>query len=160
MKKLRIYLDTSVINFLFADDSKEFCQVTKDFFAVYADRYDLFVSQIVLLEINRTPDSTHRNRLSKVIRDYAIKVLPDDDANQIKKLADLYTKKGVIPANKMEDALHVAYATVCKMDILLSWNFKHLANINKEAKILAVNNEEGYHYPLRLLSPLEVEDEN
>jgi len=135
-------------------------QSDERFFAVYADRYDLFVSQIVLLEINRTPDPVYRNKLRKVINDHAIEVLPDIDADRIKKLADIYVKQGVIPATKMEDALHVAYATVCKMDILLSWNFKHLVNVNKEARILAVNAEEGYHHPLRLLSPLEVEDEN
>ena len=56
--------------------------------------------------------------------------------------------------------MHVAYATVCKMDILLSWNFKHLANVNKEARILAVNDGEGYNHSLRLLSPLEVQDED
>ena len=42
---------------------------------------------------------------------------------------------------------------------MLSWNFKHLANVRREAMIVAVNQQEGYRYPLRLLSPLEVEDE-
>jgi len=42
------------------------------------------------------------------------------------------------------------------MDVLLSWNFKHLANVNREEKIHMVNMEAGYRYPLRLLSPLEV----
>ena len=45
------------------------------------------------------------------------------------------------------------------MDVLLSWNFRHLANLNKEARFLAVNVEEGYRHPLRLVSPLEVLDE-
>jgi hypothetical protein len=42
------------------------------------------------------------------------------------------------------------------MDILLSWNFKHLANINKEKKILIVNKINGYNYPFRMANPLEV----
>jgi hypothetical protein len=42
---------------------------------------------------------------------------------------------------------------------LLSWNFRHLANINREAKILIANSERGYRYPLRILSPLEVSNE-
>lgn len=160
MKKLRIYLDTSVINFLFADDAPDFRQVTEEFFALYAGQYELFVSQIVTLEIDRTPDAALRERLLNVIRRYAIAILPDDQGEQIRKLAVAYVKNGVVPSAKMEDALHVAYATVCQIDILLSWNFKHLANINKEAKILAINREKGYHYPLRLLSPLEVENED
>ena len=43
------------------------------------------------------------------------------------------------------------------MDILLSWNFKHLANVNKEQKILIVNKTHGYNYPFRLANPLEVQ---
>jgi hypothetical protein len=46
------------------------------------------------------------------------------------------------------------------LDILLSWNFKHLANVRREGLIAAVNQQEGYGHALRLLSPLEVEDEN
>jgi hypothetical protein len=61
---------------------------------------------------------------------------------------------------KREDALHVAHATVHGLDILLSWNFKHLANVRREGLIAAMNQQEGYWHALRLLSPLEVEDEN
>jgi hypothetical protein len=46
------------------------------------------------------------------------------------------------------------------LDILLSWNFKHLANVRREALIAALNTQEGYRHTLRLLSPLEVEDES
>ena len=62
--------------------------------------------------------------------------------------------------SKRDDAFHVAYATVFGLDILLSWNFKHLANVRREMLIAAINQQEGYRHPLRLLSPLEVEDEN
>ena len=79
---------------------------------------------------------------------------------EIERLADRYLAQGIIPATKREDALHVAHATVHGLDILLSWNFKHLANIHREGLIAAVNHQEGYRHALRLLSPLEVEDES
>ena len=50
--------------------------------------------------------------------------------------------------------LHVAYATVHSMDILLSWNFKHIANVRKEELFLAINKEMGYNYPMRIISPM------
>jgi len=78
----------------------------------------------------------------------------------IERLADLYLARGIIPAIKREDALHVAHATIHGLDILLSWNFKHLANVRREALIASVNQQEGHWHTLRLLSPLEVEDEN
>jgi predicted nucleic acid-binding protein len=159
MKRLRIYLDTSVINFLFADDAPDFRRVTVEFFDRYAARYELYVSEIVLLEIGRTSDHSHRDRLLEVIRTRAMAVLAFDPRDEIIRLADEYRKQGAIPEAKEEDALHVAHATVHEMDILLSWHFKHLANVRREARIEAINKEQGYWRPLRVVSPLEVEDE-
>jgi predicted nucleic acid-binding protein len=158
MKKLRIYLDTSVVNFLFTEDAPDFRRVTEDFFAVHARKYELFASAVVILEILRDPNSQHRQKLLDALRRYPIVMLPSN--LEIERLADRYLAQGIIPATKREDALHVAHATVHGLDILLSWNFKHLANVRREGLIAALNQQEGYGHPLRLLSPLEVEDEN
>jgi hypothetical protein len=160
MKKLKIYLDTSVINFLFATDSPDFKKATVEFFVKHAPRYELYVSEVVPLEIARTPNALHRQRLLDVLQQYPIRMLTDKKHDEVEDLAVRYLSAGVIPAPKREDALHVAYATVHQMDILLSWNFKHLANVRRETLIVAVNQAAGYRYPLRLLSPLEVEDED
>lgn len=159
MKKIRIYLDTSVINFQFADDAPDFRRVTEEFFAKHASKYELFVSEVVQLEMARTPSAQRRQQLLDVLRQHPITMLTGEPPDEIEELADLYLLRGVIPVAKREDALHVAYATVHQMDILLSWNFKHLANVRREALIMAVNQAAGYRYPLRLLSPLGVEDE-
>lgn len=159
MRKLRIYLDTSVINFLFAEDVPDFRKATEEFFSLHASRYDLFVSDVVRLEISKDPDPVHRQELLAAIHRYSIQVLPMDRRNEVERLAGLFLARGVIPPGKMEDALHVAFAVVCEMDILLSWNFKHLANVNKEMRLMAVSVEAGYRHTVRLTSPLEVEDE-
>ena len=57
---------------------------------------------------------------------------------------------------KLEDALHIAISTILEMDVLLSWNYRHLANITKERKVQGVNIQEGYLKPLRITTPLEV----
>ena len=160
MKRLRIYLDTSIINFLFADDAPDFRKVTEDFFAVYAIRYDLFVSDVVMAEILRDPDPVHRAKLTDVLASHDVAMLPAEHLDEVRLLAGRYLEAGIVPENKAEDALHVAYATVFEMDFLLSWNFKHLANVRREARFLAVNEMMGYRYPLRLLSPLEVENDD
>ena len=158
MKQLRIYLDTSVVNFLFAEDAPDFRRVTEDFFAVHAQKYELFASEVVILEILRDPNSQHRQKLLDALRRYPIAMLPSN--LEIERLADQYLALGIIPATKREDALHVAHATVHGLDILLSWNFKHLANVRREGLIAAVNQQQGYRHALRLLSPLEVEDDH
>ena len=64
----------------------------------------------------------------------------------IQWVEDTLSKDGIIPKKKTADSLHIAYSTVFQMDILLSWNFKHLANINKEQKIIILNKTLGYNY--------------
>jgi predicted nucleic acid-binding protein len=159
MRKLKLYLDTSVLNFVYADDAPDLKRVTVDFFERYASEYLLFISRVVVEEIAETPDPERRQRLLDLIPRHAIAETVVPDEVELAWLAGEYLKRGIIPASKMNDALHVAYAVLTEMDVLLSWNFKHLANIRKEARILAANIELGYRYPLRIVSPMGVEDE-
>jgi len=140
MKKLRIYLDTSVINFLFADDAPEKRDVTRKFFEKHISNYEVFVSAVVLDEIRRTRDISKRDRLLGAITSRDMKQLPLEPETEMKN----------------DDALHLAICTVHSIDVLISWNFEHLANINKERRVLAVNQELGYYYPMRITTPLEV----
>lgn len=67
-------------------------------------------------------------------------------------------RDGIVPPRKRDDALHVAYATVFELDVVLSWNFKHLANLRREARFLSTNQTEGYWHSPRIVSPMELED--
>ena len=160
MRKLKVYLDTSVVSFLFAEDSPDFRKATVEFFERYSQRFDLFVSDVVPTEINRDPNLDRRHRLLDVLKQHPITVLPSSRTAEVEALATTYIDNKVLPPSKKEDALHVAYATVFELDVLLSWNFKHLANIAREERILTVNRQLGYRYPLRVLSPLEVDYED
>jgi len=79
---------------------------------------------------------------------------------EISRLKKLYVGRNIIPQKKDDDALHIAFSTFYEMDILLSWNYKHLANIFKKKKIQIVNLEEGYDKPLELITPMEVINED
>ena len=156
MKLLKIYLDTSVINFLFAEDAPDFKRVTIDFFEHYVRRkvYQVYVSEVVIREIEQTSDADQKERLLNVIAEYDLRVLPlTDEAN---KLALLYLAERILPEKKLDDARHIALTTVNQIDILLSWNFKHLANINKQLAVKVINEREGYFYPMLLTNPMEV----
>lgn len=159
MPRHKIYLDSSVISFLYADDAPDFQTVTQDFFMNYSQNFDLFISQVVLWEIGKTVDASLRDTITNTLEKYPIAVLAEDAANELDDLAAAYLDAGILPRSQIEDAYHVAYATVHEMDILLSWNFKHLANVNKEAKIQVENSREGYRHPLRLTSPMELIDD-
>lgn len=160
MKKLKIYLDTSVINFLFADDVPEFRKITEDFFEHYVKtaKYIVYVSDIVIAEIEKTKSADKRKQLLEVVERYSLRILALDEASDA--LAAVYIREKIIPKKKLEDAQHIAIAACNQMDILLSWNFKHLSNIQKQFGVKIANEKEGYFYPLILTNPMEVVYEN
>lgn len=155
MRKLKIYLDTSVINFINAPDVPDYMKITLEFFEKFRTEYDIFISDIVLIEIERTIDHKRREELFSYLEKYDLTVY-NELHEDIQELALKYISEGVIPENKMDDALHIAFAVYYEFDILLSWNFKHLANIKKQMMINSINEREGYSKELRLTNPLEV----
>jgi len=161
MKNLRVYLDTSIINFLYETDSPELRKITEIFFEniISRKKVDAFISNIVIDEINNTKNEDKKELLLSTFEKYDnIKTLiaKDEIIEEIAFLGESYIKNGIIPIKKIADSLHAAYTTIFQMDILLSWNYQHLANINKEQKILILNKTLGYNYPFRMANPLEV----
>lgn len=159
MKKVGLYLDTSVFSHLFHDDTPERKAITQDFFenAVARKTYDVFISDVVIDELTRTKDEKRRLSLLRVIANYEIPLLGYNyEDPDFVHLVQLYIDQGVIPKNKLEDALHIAIATIHEIDCLITWNYRHMANINKESMIMSINISQGYYKPLRLITPLEV----
>lgn len=158
MRQLRIYLDTSIVSFYYADDAPEKRDITREFFDFFVklQLYDVYVSNIVIAEIEATENIQKRNALLDVLKDYPISLVDVQLSDEINHLAQLYIENGIIPKSKLLDAYHVAIAVVNEMDILLSWNFRHLANVNREARINAVNLTNNILHSIRIISPLEV----
>ena len=154
---MRIYLDTSVINFLFADDAPEKRDATIKFFERVVRHSDaVFISPLVVVEIERTRDAKRRSQLLGVLQDNALPMLRPEPPAEVELLVAAYQRRGAIPPGQLEDATHVAICTVNEVDVLASWNFRHLANVKRERRIAAVNESLGYVYPLRITTPLEV----
>lgn len=158
--RIKIYLDTSALNFLFADDAPEKKEITLDFFENFIKTgiYQAFISDFVIQEINQTSDLEKRGRLLRVLDEYYIERLVLADPEEIMQLAKLYIDQKVVPQNKLLDALHIASTVVNKIDYLVSWNYKHLANVNRERKVIIVNTENNYLHPVRILTPIELID--
>ncbi|MBI5324178.1 MAG: hypothetical protein HZB41_02675 [Ignavibacteriae bacterium] len=158
--KLKIYLDTSIINFLFADDAPEKRDVTIDFFEnfIKKETYDVYISIFVVQEINATKDLIKRKKLLDVISDYQMKFIEPVEMDEIQNLSDKYIEESIIPEKNYFDAYHVAISTINEMNYLVSWNFRHLANIMKEKMIQSVNIKNGYFNELRIITPMELID--
>ena len=157
MRKLKIYLDTSVVNFISADDAPEKQDATLDFLKNHINKYDVYYSDILDFEVNRTPDPLRKDFLLGTLKQFPFKYLDMRSRfEEIEELANGYLKAGLIPKSKRNDALHIAICTIFGFDVLMSWNYKHMANINKQIQINLFNADKGHPKTLYLLTPYEV----
>ena len=153
MKKLALYLDTSVLNFeLF--DTTEKGVITKRLFGLFSlDKYDVYVSALVVEEILDAP-AEKRESLLELISKYELQVLETTkDANE---LADKYVAQGIIPAKYRDDALHIAIAVVNKVNVIVSWNFEHIVKLKTKLEVNGLNKFYGYT-EIEICTPEEVE---
>jgi predicted nucleic acid-binding protein len=157
-KIYKIYLDTSVINFLFADDAPEKKEITIDFFEnfIKKNKYLTYISGLVIEEIQQTKNLDKRKSLLEIIEKYPIDFISTDKTDEIEYLANKYIEEKVIPEKKFMDAYHIAVCVVNGIDYLVSWNYKHLANIQKERQVKIINLSNNYFREFRLITPLEL----
>lgn len=150
MKKIKLYLDTSVPSFLFADDSPEKREVTIQFWDILKlGLYDVVISDILLTEISRsiTPSSQElENKLSEIVIDIV------SVSEEIFSLAQKYVDEGIIPQKYQDDALHIALATCNEADALISWNFKHMVKLKTIRGVNGINRMLGFK-ELEILTP-------
>lgn len=95
-----------------------------------------------------------RHTLTELVKDISPEVLPESPARD--SLADAFVTQRAVPPSKPEDAAHVAAAFVAGLDVLVSWNFKHIATVRRAERFNAIAVLNGYTKPLRIVSPLEV----
>jgi len=109
--------------------------------------FAVFISDAVLQEINQGDPNAALLRMQAMA---GIPIVPiTDDAEA---LAQILLSKGVVPKHSFVDAMHIALATLNGADFVLTWNFKHINNIETKDKIAKVISGLGYDCP-RLCSP-------
>ncbi len=148
MKKLKIYFDTSVPNGYIDDKNLVRQEMTKDFWTRLG-QYEVFISDIVVEEIEATSDESKKNYLLDLIKGF--EKLPSK-GDEINTLAEEYVKRGIIPVKYIEDAVHIAVATVYSLDVLVSWNFEHIVKLKTKREVNAVNVLLGYNQ-LEIVEP-------
>lgn len=149
--KLRIYLDTSVLSAAVDDRQPQRRAMTEDFFARTRDIDSLRTSEITREEIERTREQARREAMLRLLGQTEVFPLTEE----MRKLARIYMSEGVFGEKQDEDALHVAAAVCSRQDILASWNFRHLVNRQRRARVLALNAGLGYPF-IEILSPPEI----
>ena len=142
MRKLKIYLDTSVISHLDAEDAPEKMADTISFWEdVKKGNYLVMMSDLTFEEIN----DCYEPKLSKLLEkieeiDYSLIPETFESLDLVRK----YIINDVLSNKCRDDLRHIAMASVMECDYILSWNFKHFVNVNTIKRVQSVNQLNGY----------------
>ncbi len=152
--KSRLYIDNSVIGGYYDD---KFMDATRAFFDRIINKdFSIYFSEVNETELVLAPQRV--KDVKKLIPEDCLKYL---DLNaESKELADTYVREKALGKASMNDAYHIAIASVNRLDCLVSWNFRHIVNFDKIKLFNSINLKSGYPI-IDIRTPLEfLKDEN
>ena len=144
-----LYLDTSVIGGYFDDEFSKWSKLIIN--SIIEGKHYLVISDLTVTEINDAPDRV-KSILGQIPDKYVKRIYTNDETE---KLAKLYIKEKTITRTHYNDALHIAIASIYNVDAIVSWNFKHIVNLEKIRKYKSVNMKYGYKI-IEIVTPMEV----
>jgi hypothetical protein len=147
--KLRVYTDTSAFGGCEDEEFAEHSVRLLDSF-VRGERV-LVLSSLTVQELAMAPAEV-RGRLATVPQEHVELLQLDAEARE---LAEDYIEAAVLTARMRADAQHIAIATVGRVDVLVSWNFKHIVNLQRIHGYNSVNLRKGYPM-IEIRTPREV----
>lgn len=147
--KQRIYIDTSVVGGYYDD---EFAADTIPFFnRVKNGEITIIISDLLEAELLRAPEFV-KELLTNVPATQIEKVKLSPEAIE---LADKYIEAKVVGKTSRADCQHIAIATICNSDVLVSWNFKHIVNLDRIRGYNGVNYQNGLKM-IEIRTPKEI----
>lgn len=159
MTKPTIYIETSVISYYTAELSRDLVSaarqsITQEWWAESAEQFECFISVLFLQEAQSGNAQKAEKRLA------AVKGLPVLQANEaVEVLANQLISERLVPKTSVEDALHIALATIHGIDFLVTWNFRHINNARMKTQIRSAIENWGYECPV-ICSPEELGVDN
>jgi predicted nucleic acid-binding protein len=153
--RIKLYFDTSVLGAVCDPGPADRIVATRRVLdGVVRGRWAGYVSTLVLSEIDRAAIEI-REKIGVELRRTRPVVL--EESSESVRLAQAYVAAGAIPEDYEDDARHIAIATTNDIRVVVSWNFRHMVNIERKRKINSVNLREGMPL-IDIVSPWEVND--
>ena len=145
-KVTSLYLDTSIFGGYYAE---LFMQDTRLLFGkIKSGKYNVFVSGTVIRELKKAPENI-KNLLNEINYNLI------DVTTECENLADEYIAEKVVGKTSRDDCIHIATATINNIDVLVSWNFKHIVNFDRMKGYNSVNLKNKYKQ-LEIHSPKDM----
>lgn len=152
--RYKIYIETSIVSYLVARQSRDVIiaghQLATQVFWDMLTGFEVYISDMVLQEASKGDPEQAQLRLQALSGFPVLEI--DDDARHI---ADKLMAGKAVPKNCPEDALHIAVAAVNGIDIMVTWNFKHINNPLTKAAMRQIIENHGYAFP-EICSPDEL----
>lgn len=147
MKK-SIYIETSIVSYLTARTSRDLItaarqQLTQDWWALKRSNFRLFISQPVLNEAADGDSQAAVDRLKVLSKLPSLTV-----SNEAGDFAQFLVENTPFPEKARIDALHIAVASMHRMDYILTWNFKHIANASIRSKLEVLAGSKNIELPV------------
>lgn len=151
----RVYIETTIPSYLAAWPSRDLLQaarqqITHGWWNDRRQKYELCISEIVLEEA-AAGDADAAQRRTRFLQDLPLL----DLTVAVNDVAKAIMDSGLLPVRATRDAIHIAVSSVHGIDILLTWNCKHIANAEIMKDLGAVVAECGYEMPV-LCTPEEL----
>lgn len=151
----RVYIETSIISYLAARPSRDIItaghqQTTHEWWAAERGNFSLYASPLVLREASAGDVTVASTRLQWLQGLPLLAIPPEAET-----LSEQLLQRAALPSKAAADALHIATAAFHRINFLLTWNCKHIANAIKRPFIEQVCRECGYEPPI-LCTPDEL----
>ena len=138
---MKLYIETTVPNFLFTEQAPESRRVTEVFFEwLKLSEHEVFSSQIVFEELDAATEDK-RSEMLRAMSDLQPAILPV--TVEAAGLCQFYLDRGILPPRYYNDAIQIALCSCHQMDYLVTWNMRHMVNIHRQEKINRANLEFG-----------------
>ena len=150
----RVYIETSVWGMVAPGQNPVLQEPTVEFLEK-CERgvFEAYISDVVANEVRQAPEAAQQAIQEWIDRINPVELKLSDEADA---LAQRFIEEGVVPPRRLDDARHVACALVNEMDVLISWNHRHLANTRRSDAFNAVAVLAGLERRLEIHTPLEV----
>ena len=155
MKTRTVYIETSIVSYLASRPSHDLLtaacqQATRDWWEEHRSGYELFTSQLVVAEAGAGDPEAAKKRLDLLEGIPELRI-----GNEVRDLARILVAKGALPRKAEADALHIAVSAVHHIDLLLTWNCRHIDNPILKPHIRSVCTVAGYTCP-EMCTPIEI----
>ena len=142
-RKIKVYLDTSVISYLDQQDAPEKMNETREVWEqIKSGQYEIFISDVVLRELSDCKDEAKRETLFSHLSEIKYHLITVDESTVA--LAEKIIDNGIMKKKNLDDCQHISAAILSNCDIIISWNFKHIVNVKTIRGIKVITTVEGY----------------